>query len=870
MWRDAGPVSSFSTRSNNAPLVTSTGASTISSPKLQWLLRVDWSSLGQVACILDAVVSLDVGRDGLAAAGAGDHDTAMIANEVLQLLLVEVPEEGSTSSTVSAPLLLVRASLREALQRIEREVHPALGQQEQHQNIMPTKGAHHNGEILLCPICNAASCGSVRLLGQLMQLSSAPCAHSIVAARGSLWSGETGTTEYLYRTFVHSSGCDEAHALPRFVTGQARWLAEWIADSVTSQSQQHRVPLGTGNDSSNITYDDAGDQQHSFSTVDEDLPLCTLHLLFKICGTDDDAASSVALLLVNTPHLAAKGGTLIHVIVAAELHQCLRLILEQLELSTRAQRRSLRSISRVHALRCDSLNRSDINGATPLSIAIGAHDHTAARLLLLHGASMHTAARVRPEDVAYKDPRELLVLHRCSHNMQRLFFPLTVDLNAAERNPSAPPPHHINLPALEYLDESLQRSLEACLCRSSVGELLLGVGRRLVEHVNQLQQRQEGEGHARYVALRDTTLRSYIASLHADPWNMFAAQELDALLQRHFFVATAPEGERRTAQQISGILNRGILAFQRGPSSRVAPMDVVVLPATVPESDDHLPRVHRSPSMAGPSVLCDDRRALPEGSNDASTITHVRVLCPIAMVSNAEATPARGKSSRSCLVLWVRLSPLMGSIPLHCADDDLVEGHGFVEGITAPGCPIHADDLIVFARSAGDHRDDGVVFVATRCVQEGSVRISHPGKTSHTLRRVRCGPWTQQEDPINFPDPTLWMDNKQLHANNSTVHVAGGGGILRHICNNAVQWRQLQENVLRVDSRYSFWALQEGGLTGGSLETSQILCTPLPMHTPSTSSVAAAAASTPWLLDGWFAVVDSRSDNLVALIPSFS
>jgi hypothetical protein len=396
------------------------------------------------------------------------------------------------------------------------------------------------------------------------------------------------------------------------------------------------------------------------------------------------------------------------------------------------------------------------------------------------------------------------------------------------------------------------------------------------------------------MSLLDTALRSYVAAFHADPWNLSTAQELDELLRRHVSTSGVSglvflsDSERIIAQQICGILSRGILSNKRGPSSSISGTDVVVLSSSesASQSGEH---AFRSSSTAGPSVLCDDTRGQSfESSTGAAAgprVTHVRVLCPVATVTGSGE--ASSHASHSCLVLWVRLSPLMGSISLEHADGELIEGHGFVEGVTAPGCPIQADDLVFFSRGA-DHDSTAtttttsVTFVATRCVQEGAVRVSStravsaahrsPHAVHHpmiTLRRVRCGLWSQPEDPIDFPDPTLWMDNRQLLAQSGR----GGGsaasnGFLSHVCSNAVQWRQLQENVLRVESRNTFWAIQEG-LAGGVSDSTHVKCTPLVRTAPNANpSGRLASLIAPWNANGWLAIVDGKTDMLIGLLAS--
>ncbi|CUF65666.1 Hypothetical protein, putative [Bodo saltans] len=966
MWNDhRRPLSSIPVSHQNHTAATSTSVSSHpittalnssrpyhhdSLPKLQLLRRIDFSSIERVAAVLDAAVVMaafaettEGGSDHASSSRPNlPHDLIELADEVVALLEF-TDTDGVGTLQVASQLppshQLALASLQDSIASIEFHVHPVLKQCNAN-NVSPLGGTTASmlpttatQPILIpCPICTAASMGATKLLRKLLPLSSATAEHSMLAARGSLWSGASASTEMLYHGLVTQSPRGEMDVLCRFVVEQTRFLVEWVTSLhidrtppvVPSQHSQRYSTDGTSFvsvDEGEVMEDWEGPNPSSSSllssyvTSEEELiVLGALEILFNVCGGDADCLQTTVYLLLNVPFVAVRGGTLVHLLVAVGFPRCLRMILEQLELSTRTQRRSLRSVSRVHALRCESLNRRDLNGFTPLSIAIAAHDSVAARLLIIHGASTYTGAKSNSNDVVLRSPRELLVLHCCTHEMQRLFYPLTTNAGGHQERvlASSTPPQHIGLPTFEYLDESLQRSLGSCISRSSVGELLLGVSRRLADHLLQQQQAsglaKDAQRAQRYAALLDTTMRSYFAAFHADPWNHSAAQELDELLRRHMSPSATASGisfsesERRVAQQICGIIGRGILSNRQGPSSHVAVVDVVVLPSPdlMHGGGNHHEHSFRSSSVAGPSVLCEDMRGDSAQSDPHHTggaggprVTHVRVLCPVATITRGGGgPPSSTQPTHSCLVLWVRLSPLMGHISLDHADEELMEGHGFVEGVTAPGCPIQSDDLVFFSRGGSQDsslmKDERsfVTFVATRCVQEGAVRVPMSARTSHnmrpashasgptaTLRRVRCGLWSQPEDPIHFPDPTLWMDNKQLFAQSGGGSAGPSSSFLNHVCTNAVQWRQLQENVLRVETRNTFWALQEGLATAATtVSDSFVTCVPLirhtmHAHTPPSTRLAqnSNAVVEPWNSPGWVAVVDGKTDLLVGL-----
>lgn len=758
--------------------------------------------------------------------------------------LTQSASDSKRASAGDSIAIALCEAIRHAIVELEALVHPGLRGYVRHN--------HSTTASLLCPLCLASACGRQRLVQTVAGISGADRPHLLLAGRHCLANPLSGDASIL-STLCRLSSVRAAEVAPGV---QPAKLDRFVADFMFLFNALEDLVLGG-----------AFVLVACDSIVDEESLLAALLLLIDGATVDDEHRSAAILMIMNLPLLHDEAnGTLVHFAVQHKLHRVLRWLLEEVHAAVlRRRQQPHMSKSRLASLRCDSLNRRNRHGATPLSLAILLHDHEAARLLMLHGASAHAKAAESDASVAMLEPIELVTRSQCSLDMLRLFYSPTAlatmhddgvvgggSVNVTVSSGSGEPRGALVssmtrlLPAFEAADSSLQSTMQNCMSRSAAGALLAQVAQQLYAGLSQRAQLERSPRHVAPDAM-DTLIRTLCAAHQADPWNAHVLSLLDRTLaegSRMLFSGGDQHNPSEQHAQAEWDAGRSALAeLLEGHTSERHTVSRAAIATPKGATSTLLAAVSESPGIA---TAAD------------ATVTHVRVFCPLSVVSQL----CSGGDPRASVgyPLWLRLSPLHGSVAASFVESEMTHGHGFVVGPTAAGCPIKASDLVSFQRR-------GHMFVASSCVRQGSVSVTVGEGTacekSIVMRRVFSGCWSEEEtaDEINV-DPTVWMLHDDTSGEKQTLW--------RSLCNNPPTLQRLHALRTQITSP-SFWAAQIdvsssdfdlGPLAPALLPATSVVCTPIydccALDDPKLH---------PWMSTAVKAVVCSKNNTLLGLFP---
>lgn len=732
----------------------------------------------------------------------------------------------TTSSYTSAPFgaqastLMLADAVREAFHCLECTAHPVLQgiRCEAESSLQPSEiskltartrwntstaldsEASQGGAVICCPLCLACACEDFDFIKAFLSISVNAAAHSSLACRTAVLSGLPIVTQVLAEVAMMKRADHLADATHTLLTFYSFFLKQFHL--LTSSLQCLISPSTTTSAGGNFESDDVGSRADSPKLDDGKLQRSLTALCEGVIVDGKERSVAVSVLL-NTPIVFLKEhGTLLHFCSRHRLHCSLRWLLgftaETWSLGGNARTHSPTTRkSHTSALRFDSLNRMDQSGSTPLSIALSLDDHTTARLLLLHGASIHAEAKFDRNGVKTFPAVELVSMHRCSQEMESMFVAWSPAPNPSKSDGiSAGVAAGTPIPRFELTLETLQLTMQNALSRSTVSALLLDVAQKLARHIREARRQQLAKGgNEESAVLRhpphdtmDPALRTALAAAQADPWSNGALKELSdyCLDCIHLLKSGGAESSAANQQVLKTLdmlrcycdsLSTGAAAQHH--ASNVNPVKSGVsdrsTPSIVPWNQKHrTQRAQTTDSLASHPSLHTANVLV----GDDGCVHHVRVVFHC-------------ENSGEHFFLWVRLSALLGGM-LPTEVPSAEELHGVVEAEPSPLCPIRSGDLVIF-------RLDGGHFRAVNVEREGTVRVRGLNGCSFVIRKLSVGEWSRPEDdPLN-PDATVWMEKKSKLS--VIDELSGATGEIE-------PWRRWRQAIVGRRRGVTLWAVQ--------------------------------------------------------------